>query len=656
MSLALTEDANTLNQMLAALRSSEHSVSYVLGASQARAVGFEQLYARALGVLHHFHQAGVQQGDQMVLFTQSNEQFIDGFWACLLGGIVPVPIAVGISDEHRLKLLRVFEQLNSAYLYTEISLRKRLEQFAEAHDLRDAVARMMRRSLVVDEIKNVSVQAAPADVSPQDTAFIQFSSGSTSAPKGVVLTHANVVSNIRAIAVAAKYSERDIGFSWMPLTHDMGMIGFHLGMLVANMPHYIMDTALFVRRPLLWLQKLSEHRASVTCSPNFGYKHVLKMLEAKGVEALDLSAVRVIFNGAEPISVPLSQQFLSALAPHGLSSQAMWPVYGLAEASVAVSIPDSGSAQRFQRLDRHALAVGQPVQATDDDALEVMCVGRAINDCEVRITGPSGEALAERHVGHVEIRGLNVTAGYYTADGQPDALTREAMRGEGWLDTGDLGFLDDQGELYITGREKDIIFVNGQNYYPHDLESVLHELDDVQMGKLVVTAARAADVDEDQILVFVQHRGELDAFAAQAASIRRHLNERTGLESAHVLAVERIPKTTSGKVQRAHLSTRYEQGDFDAQIAAHAQSRGDAGEGGEAGNAIEQQLMQICAEVVTDWAIAPEDNLFDIGISSMSLVEIHERIDELYPQKLDITEIFDAPSVREIAAMLGERV
>ena len=189
----------------------------------------------------------------------------------------------------------------------------------------------------MERIADVSQPGTPHSVTAADPAFIQFSSGSTSEPKGVLLTHANVLANIRDIVATANFTDRDRSLSWMPLTHDMGLIGFHLCMLASGISHILMDTRLFSRRPLLWLKEASASGATLLSSPNFGYKHFLKVYEAKGGDGLDLSRVRLLFNGAEPISVPLCDRFLDAMAPHGLVRHAMYPVYGLAEASLAVA-------------------------------------------------------------------------------------------------------------------------------------------------------------------------------------------------------------------------------------------------------------------------------------------------------------------------------
>jgi acyl-CoA synthetase (AMP-forming)/AMP-acid ligase II len=319
------------------------TITYLEGEHDARDVSFAELYERALGILYHLQRLGARRGDKLILFLGNNEQFIDVFWGAILGGIVPVPVALGISDEHRHKLLRIARRLGKPYLYTERRSLDRIGAFAAGVGETQLFAGLRSRTFLVDDLDHISRAGSVQKAAAEDTAFIQFSSGSTSEPKGVVLTHGNLLANNYGSAEVGRFSQDDVSLSWMPLTHDMGLIGFHLVMFANRVHAHLMPTELFIRRPLLWLQLASRVRASILCSPNFGYKHYLKVLGERAPEGLDLSAVRLIFNGAEPISVELCREFLARLAPAQLSANAMYPVYGLAEASLAVSFPRPGA-------------------------------------------------------------------------------------------------------------------------------------------------------------------------------------------------------------------------------------------------------------------------------------------------------------------------
>ena len=233
---------------------------------------------------------GAQRGDKMIIFLSNNEQFLDGFWAAVCGGIVPVPLAVGISDEHRHKLLRVARKLGKPLLYTDAKNLERLQAWRPRWARPRCSQQLKARCFLVESITDISRPGKLHRPSPQDLAFIQFSSGSTSEPKGVMLTHGNLLANIAGATAVGKYNDRDVTLSWMPLTHDMGLIGFYL-VQFANRAHVnLMPTDLFVRRPLLWLQAASKKRVTLTCSPNFGYRHFLKVLGDRRLENVDLSS------------------------------------------------------------------------------------------------------------------------------------------------------------------------------------------------------------------------------------------------------------------------------------------------------------------------------------------------------------------------------
>ena len=641
-------EATTLTELIEANRTRPHRITYLEGENQTREVSFAELYERSLGILYHLQRLGARRGDKLILFLTDNEQFIDAFWAAVLGGIVPVPVALGISDEHRMKLLRIARRLGKPFLYTERRSLERIGAFAAQAGEEEVYAALRERTFLVDDLDDISRAGSVQRSQAGDTAFIQFSSGSTSEPKGVVLTHGNILANCRGSTEVAGFGEHDVSLSWMPLTHDMGLIGFHLVMFANRVHAHLMPTELFIRRPLLWLGLASRVRATILCSPNFGYRHYLKVLGERAPEGLDLSAVRLIFNGAEPISVELCEEFLGRLAPAKLNRNAMYPVYGLAEASLAVSFPAVGAPLRTITLNRHRMSAGSPVElvpASDRHAVKLVSEGKPIPYCRVRIADDEDRELPEDRIGHVHMRGDNVTGGYYEDPGANAA----AFTADGWLRTGDLGLVHG-GELYISGRAKEIIFVNGQNYYPHDLEAIVQRVPGLELGKVVAAGVRAREAEIEQLVVFVLHRGTVADLLPTAKAVARLINEQTGLEVAEVVPVKRIPKTTSGKIQRHRLEEAYADGEFDAELAALR----EAARGPESGtlSRIEEKLKGICDVALAGKRIGIHDNLFEIGASSLKLIEIHEQIDREYPGQVDLTELFDFPTIAELARHL----
>jgi acyl-CoA synthetase (AMP-forming)/AMP-acid ligase II len=646
----------TLTHALDHAAATAHGVNFIAGESNERRLPYARLRERAAGVLGHLQRAGAKPGTETIILVDGLEPFVDAFWGCVLGRIVAVPLAPGNADEHKAKFFRVLERLRTPHLATERKVFERLKAYAIANDLAPALARLDRHVVFMDEITDISKPGVPHMAAPDDIAFVQYSSGSTSEPKGVVLTHRNVMTNIDAIAAGMNARPEDSSLSWMPLTHDMGLIGFHLVPLATGAEHWLMPTALFVRRPGLWPAKASAHRVTVTCSPNFGFMHYLKSHDPAKASTFDLSAIRVIFNGAEPIAADLCRQFTEAMAPAQLAPNVMFPVYGLAEASLAVTFPMVGAPLTTVTLARASLGPGdaiQPATADSDDAVELVCVGRPVRNCEVRIADESGASSAPGIVGRILIRGDNVCAGYYG----DDALTAQARTSDGYLDTGDLGTMF-MGDLVVTGRMKEVLFVSGQNHFPQDIELVLAQHAGIELGRAAAAGVRAAHSATDEVLVFVVTKDDdLAAFAEQARRVRRVVNERTGVPVTAVIPIRQFPKTTSGKIQRFALARDYETGRF-AEVLAKLRTleaqHPDRGTG--AGNDVEATLLEICQSAMPGRELTPEDNLFELGTGSLTLAQIYEKVEATYPGRLQVTDFFEYPTVRAMAGYLSGKI
>ncbi|HWN46492.1 MAG TPA: non-ribosomal peptide synthetase [Steroidobacteraceae bacterium] len=645
--------ADTLGELLTLNRTVKRTISYLESENSERTLSYGELYERAIGILFHLQKLGAKPGDKLIIYLANNEQFLDAFWAGMLGGIVPVPVALGISDEHKHKLLRIAKKLGKPFIYTDRKTLDRIGAFAGPAGEQAVFDGLTSRSFFAEQVDDISKAGKVHDARPDDMAFIQFSSGSTSEPKGIVLTHRNILVNSHGAGDAANWNEDDINLTWMPLTHDMGLIGMHIMMFHRRMQLNLMPTELFIRRPLLWMTFAARKGATITSSPNFGYRHFLKVLGDRDLGDLDLSTVRLIFNGAEPISVELADEFMTRLAPANLRREAMYPVYGLAEATLCVSFPQPWlQTYEYVSVNRHELNVGkQPGALPKDhpDALSIMAVGKSVPFNHVRIAGDDDKELPENHIGHILISGENVTKGYFE---NPEANAK-GFTADGWLRTGDLGMLKD-GSLYITGRAKEIIFVNGQNYYPHDIESIAIRTEGLELGKVVAAGVRPKGASTDDLILFVLHRMDMKEFLPLATQVTRLVNEHTGLEVAHVVPVKRIPKTTSGKIQRHLLEEDYVNGVYAAELAELDSLRAAAEAAGGVkltSTEIERKIKDIC-DAALERNIDVHDNLFEIGASSLKLIEIHEQIDRSYPGLVDLTELFDFPTISQLSAHL----
>ena len=641
----------TLVQALDENRGEERFIGIINGQGQEKIITFESLAKRALGLLHILQERGIKTGDYLILFLNDNEQMIDVFWACQYGGIIPVPLAVGISDQHRQKVLSVANKLENVYLYTDRKNLIKLSSTAQDSSAQLIYKRISKNVLLTDEVTDISTPGKVADVKTEDISFIQFSSGSTGSPKGVVLKHRNLLANIDGIKTDASFTTNDISLSWMPLTHDMGLIGFHINPIVCNYSHYIMRTDLFVRRPLYWLTAASEKKANVLCSPNFGYKHFLNAYRRRGLEDIDLSHVRLIFNGAEPISVELCRQFTQELCKFGLPETSMFPVYGLAEASLAVSFPQVNSDLYYETAKRQSLTIGQQVELNGhaETGVKLVSVGTPITHCTVRISDHDGNALPDGTIGHIHISGKNVTEEIIGDDGT-------IFYAGGWLDTGDLGLITNN-QLFITGRYKEILFVNGQNYYPHDIEESLYEIDGLELGKVVVVGVSAKQSNLEEIIVFILHKGDLESFKSVSAEAKTNINQLFGIEVNHVIPIKKVPKTTSGKIQRSLLADEYIDGKFAPTLqlldsikefveTPHEELQDDE---------LIRSVYQVCKEALPDKTFSINDSLLELGASSLALVEIHAGLDELFPGIIDITDLVEHPTISDLAKYLHSK-
>jgi len=642
-------NAKTLIEALQIRADSRQSITFINGKEQEKTIAYNALWDRALRILAYLKQHGIKPRSELILYLENNEQFVDVFWGALAGNIVAVPLAVGAGDVHHQKLFNVFQKLNNPILYSTEKNLKRLEKYAHNNRLNEAFDRIKSRALIATDSVGSGRKAEPEAVHSEDVAFIQFSSGSTGEPKGVVLIHKNLMTNIRSILQGMDFRESDSSLSWMPLTHDMGIIGFHLAPLVGDADLYLMPTELFVRRPMLWLQKINQKRATITSSPNFGYKHLLKRFKASPGD-LDLSCLRLIFNGAEPISAKLCNEFNRVMAPFGYRENAMFPVYGLAEASLAATFTHPEDKVSSVHVRRETLAVGTTVTIEPEDqdnALELVRVGFPVAGSGLVIVDADDKTLGANVVGRILIRGDNVTQGYY----DEKELNRQVINNDGWLDTGDLGFIN-QGQLVVAGREKDLIIVNGQNFHPHDLEVVCEKVDGVELGKVAACGIQTGTESVETLVVFILFRGGLEGFLPIAQQIKRLLNEEVGVDVGYVVPVPNIPKTTSGKTQRYLLAEQYMRGDYQAVVDELNALMFPVPERIGGGDSIEQTLQRICNSIIDDRKVGLKDNLFEIGTSSLKLAQIHERIEELFPGQIEVTDLFDYPTVSELASLL----
>jgi len=494
---------------------------------------------------------GVQGGVPVLIIVQDAADFVATYFGVLFAGGIPVPLAPPLG--RRAIDLEAYDRSLSRFIASSgarvavvdgkllLILRERLHAIDPS--LRAMVPTTRGAPLANDEL---------ARPQPGDTALLQYTSGSTSDPKGVQITHRNLMSNIAAIESVLVGHPDDVCVTWLPLHHDMGLIGGVLTAMYAQVPIVVLRPQDFAKRPISWLKAISEYRGTITVSPNFGFGYCLSQIPIEELTGLDLSSMRVILNGAEPVNADLVSRFEEHFAAAHLPAGTVMPVYGLAEATLAVAFsrPD---ARVVDVVDADELeTAGRAVPAASGArSRTLISVGVPLPTVEVRIAGDDG-TVSDRRVGEICVRGPSVMAKYWC---QPEA-TAETIR-DGWLHTGDLGYVAD-GKLFITGREKDIVIWHGRNYYPEDIEANVAKLHGVRKGGLAAFAPDGAD----GVVVAVETR--LSGAAERerlTLCIRETVADHHGLPVCDVVLLDpgTVPRSTSGKVRRRACQHQYEQ-------------------------------------------------------------------------------------------------
>jgi len=537
----------------------DRGIRYITSEQDEQFVSFQELYQKVTGLLHLLQMKAVATGTELVFQIDDQPTFLSFFWASILGGIIPVPLSVVNKDDCHLKLFNIWETLKKPRLVTNKKNLRKLEEYALANHWSAAFEKMKQQVLLVEEFEETTAGGTVICAKPGDIAYIQFTSGTTGPPKGVILTHENLMTNINSIHKATGMTPNDRVMSWMPLTHDMGLNGGHLVPILGQYNQYLMPPSLFIRHPGLWLKKASEHQISILSTSNFGIKYLLTNFNPESAKDWDLSSVRLIFNGAEPISTTLCNEFLAVMEKYHLKKTAMFTVYGMAEASLAVSFPPPGTEFISLNLARDSVSVGNTVrQATRaGDAINFVDLGYPVPDCAVRICDARNQILGEDIVGYIQIKGKNVTIGYY----DQQSAGKTVFTPDGWLKTGDLGFMEN-GRLIVTGRVRDMIMVDGQAYYPQDIERIAGVVKGVELGETAICSISGREIPQLDIILFVLFKDQLPEFIPLAGKLKELIKTETGLELTTVLPVKKIPKTTSGKIQRYRLITDYLDGAF----------------------------------------------------------------------------------------------
>lgn len=677
-----------------ALRNSakgEQGIVLLKAIDNEQRLSYADLLHDASNYLWALQNQGVQAGDELILQFESHLELMTAYWACLLGGIVPVPLAFADQPDNAQKLLQVWGKLLSPRIASDQSKlpesllkhAKKMDESAENNAFENLVNDVIAPAIfyptdILAQHSDTTTEPKLHDVTPDDIAFIQFSSGSTGTPKGVVLTHHNLLTNCLDILETMQCGEDDVFVSWKPLSHDFGMISFHVTPVVGNVLQIRIPTEVYIWSPAIWFHAVDKYRGSILGSPNFGYRHFLKLYKRRKKEGWDwdLSCVKSIINGAEPISAALCDEFLTEMAQYGMNRGAMRPAYGLAEGSLLVTVTPPNGGVKEIAVHRESLSIGSPIQvvASDDpEATVLVDCGEPVPSTEIRIVDANKQVLAENHVGYVEIRGGNVTKGYY----HDPEKTAEAINSEGWLNTEDLGFMNN-GRVVFASRHKELIILGGVNYFPHDIEKAILAV----KGKDKLNHYIACSVpgkDGEQLAIFVYFKKPADKFGDEVASVRDILMNHFGIEADYVIPARSIPKTTSGKVQRFVLRKQLLDGQFNDVLSelsmptfsvADTDTQAFTQENHEQQTAatpvdksahpetniaeIESIIGQIIANVTSKQA-SREQSFFELGVPSLRLVSIQDEIEDRFDIVLNPTAVLDRPTIAGLAQLVADQ-
>ncbi|WP_299818444.1 type I polyketide synthase [uncultured Roseibium sp.] len=603
--------------------------------------------------------AGVAEGDAVIVMIGAPRHFLECFWGCLLAGALPVPLQSGATDEAALKVLRVAAVLGSPWLISDKDISSQCGSVSAAHGLEDVLSALAAKQLSHEVLINpledavLRIRLNAVATGPDSTAFIQFSSGSTGDPKGVVLTHRRILAHLADLGASCQASADDVFLSWFPLTHDMGMMLMHLLPLALGAAQTQIETKSFVQRPRRWLARAAELKATVLCTNNFGLKHFLKVTEGGTPVRDDLSGVRLMFNAAEPISAELWETFMTFVSETRLPHSAMYPGYGLAEATLAVSVPVPGDGLRTLSASRAALGPGDTVRAPDKPQDEVLLVdvGRAIENTRLRIAGEDGSDLGEGRIGEVQLQSRSSAEGYlnlpYDALYTPDA----------WLRTGDLGLLRD-GRLFITGRIKEMITQGGQNFYPHDIERVAETVPGVELGRVVATSVFDPAEQSEQLLVFLHARRIDAALARLARDVQSVLAAQGGWNVDRVVPITAVPKTSSGKIRRNYLGSQYLSGALDSaaeelERLSRVNARRLAGDQRVRTRQILGVLQASAARLLALPDIDIRRPLADQGLNSSRAMALLVDAGQILGRDITVAQLYDNPTLLSLAEALS---
>ncbi|HWA36631.1 MAG TPA: AMP-binding protein, partial [Burkholderiales bacterium] len=521
-------------------------------------ISYKGLWEGAMRYAARLAEEGLAPGQTVAIMLPTGADYLYCFYGVLIAGGIPVPLyppaRLTTIEDHMTRHVTILKSCGAAIMVT-IPEAKALAWLLRAQ------VETLKAVLVPSDFSSASSSFAPVKGRSGQIGFLQYTSGSTGNPKGVVLTHANLLNNVRQMGKSARATQEDVFVSWLPLYHDMGLIGGCFATMYLGFPVVLMSPLAFLSRPSSWMRAIHRHKGTISGGPNFSYELCLRRIPDQEMEGLDLSSWRFAFNGAEPVSPDTMKAFSDKFSKWGFDRNAMSPVYGLAENTVGVAFTPPGTPWRMDLLDRDIFSrTGEAVDARPDDPapLRVVGCGHVIDEHDLRVVDAAGLELPDRNEGQLQFRGPSATSGYYR---NPEG-TKGLFAGDGWVNTGDRAYLS-EGMVYITGREKDVIIRGGRNISPYELEEAVGDLPGIRRGCVAVFGSPDPQSGTERVVVLAEMR---DVGFAEKEELKKSIN---GLALSFIGAPaddivlappHTVPKTSSGKIRRVAAREYYERG------------------------------------------------------------------------------------------------
>lgn len=563
-------DFATLTEALDYAARGETGLNFYSGKGElVEALPYRDLRQQAMALARRLLNAGLERGERVALIADSDGDFARAFYGCQYAGLVPtpmpLPVALGGKEGYIAHIRRMIESAGATAAFAPASMEPWLSGAADGLDLK-----IVGTLAALDGVQEGDIELSALD--PSDLSYIQFSSGSTRFPLGVAVTQRAVMANAKAISQhGLMLRDGDRAVSWLPLYHDMGLVGFLLTPLTCQITIDLLPTREFARRPLVWLNLISRNRGTLAYSPSFGYELCARRAETASIEGIDLSSWRVAGIGGDMIRPHILSRFSDRFAPSGFQAESFVASYGMAEATLALSFAPLGGGMQSDTVDMDALEkknLATPFQQGAERGREFVHCGPALPGHRVEVRDESGNALPARHVGRIFAHGPSLMEGYY---GNAEESAR-VLSPDGWLDTGDLGYLTD-GQIVITGRAKDLIIINGRNIWPQDLEwAAESEVAALRSGDVAVFSA---DIDaEEKVIALIHCRSNAsDAREALKTEVAGILRMRHGVDATIVLIPPHsLPQTSSGKLSRSKAKAMFVNGTFADKPEPHRES------------------------------------------------------------------------------------